>query len=107
MKMTKGLLLNSLQFGDRAYSYDNVKGFRSKEDMGLPQDFYGGRCNHLAKTDDNRIYMIVEKQFVIDLYIPNPEKLTVDEIKTILDYRKIKYTTDDLKKDLLTKLGIK
>lgn len=105
--MTKGLLLNSLQFEDKAYSYDDVKGFKSKEDVGVRDDFYGGRCNHFAKTEDPRLLMVIEKQFVIDLYVPNPDKLTVEEIKNILDYRKVKYSKDDLKKDLLAKLGIK
>lgn len=102
--MKKGLLLNGLEFMGKRYEYNDIKGHN--KDITVPKGFYGGRCNIIAKTEDKGINLIVEKDHVIDIYFHDPEALTKDQLKAILDKKNKEYDTKDTKEQLLNKLGI-
>lgn len=78
-----GLLLNSTKLGVKEYTINDSKGFLLNET--IPTGFYGGRVERFAKTDIEGLLMCIEKMQVIDLYIPDMEKVDLEsfDLKTL------------------------
>lgn len=86
-----GLLLNSLKLGNKTFKIEDSKGFLDLKTLGLPENFYGGRVEHIAKTETEGIYMCIEKMKAIDIYIPDLKLLGAKELKKIADIKNIEY----------------
>lgn len=105
----KGLLLNSTTFNEKSYTYADTQKFYATSKFGIEDGFYGGRVDRLAgtkHTKDKSLYMCISKDKTIDLFIANPIKLNVSDLKEIAKGKRISIEEGALKNDILKALGV-
>lgn len=80
------IILNSLKFKDKVFTIQDVRGYLlNGKDIQLPDGFYGGRVDKVAKTDYPFIHMLMSKDTPIDLVILNENDFTAKQLKEILE----------------------
>lgn len=80
------LLLNSLKFKGKQITISDVRGYLlNGKDIQLPDGFYGGRADKLAKTDYGFFHIVMSKDEPIDLIILDENALTNNQLKDILE----------------------
>lgn len=95
-------LLNTLTLDGYKYGLNDSKGFMiAGRDYVLPDGFYGGRVNQLAKIDRKGIYMCMEGMEPIDLIVLNPKELNKAELEAIVRAKKISIPPKATKEILL------
>jgi hypothetical protein len=72
----KGKLLNSTTHDGVIYGYGDVNGIIDVTAKGLDDTFYGGRVRRFGKVDGLPILLCIEKDTVIDIFIPEEEEST-------------------------------
>lgn len=78
----KNILLGTLQLqkDKEPLKLQDSKGFIPLASLNLPEHFYGGRVNNLAKTEQEGIYLVVEGKEVIDVLVKEAKNLTKAQI---------------------------
>lgn len=100
-----GILLNSLKLGDKEFSIENSQGFIPRNTF-VEDHFYGGRVHQFAKTAKEGIYLCIEKDKVIDVYIPDLKALEVRDLKFLAELKGIQYEPMAKKDQMLKVFGV-
>lgn len=69
-----GKLLNSTEYQGKTYTLKDVNGFVDIKAYQLGDNFYGGRVRNFGKVDSEEILLCVEKEKVIDIFVPEGAK---------------------------------
>lgn len=93
-------LLGSLVYEEKEYTLNDVRVFIDRKDFGLPDGFYGGRVDRVAKTDTEGVYLCMDGMDVIDILI---DDIPFSDEVCEKDYQE--YTNDELK-SMLLEIGI-
>lgn len=96
-------LLGSTEFNGKKYTIQDVNGFHEPKDFGFKDDYYGGRVDRIAGTNEPGLFLVVEKHTVIDLLYAEPE-IKYEELP-FEDIDLTTYTNAELK-HMLGDLGI-
>ena len=104
----KNFLLGTtkLEKDKKPLKMQDSKGFVPLEKLGLPQDFYGGRAENVAKTEQTGVYLIIETNTVIDVLVDKVESLTKAQIDYISEQKFDKSMDQHKKKDEMIEIFI-
>ena len=102
-----GFFLGTTRLQGKNYGYNDITGMMSPQKFGMTNDTYGGRVKSLGKTKTQGIYLVVEKNDVIDIYVDDPEDLTVKVLTELAHKKGLEVPKNATKADLLKLLGYK
>jgi len=92
---------------DKTYNDNSYKRLVPATQYGLGDDFYGGRVKFVGETDTDVLLLVEYKDgenHVIDTAAEHLEKIQPRFIKRLCDMRKIAYTDETTKEELISKL---
>lgn len=69
-----GKLLGTTEYEGKVYTMKDVNGFVDVKDLELNDSFYGGRVRNFGKVDNLPILLCIERENVIDIFVPETEK---------------------------------
>lgn len=76
-------LKNSLKYGNKTYKLADVEGYVDFSEVGIPKGFYGGNATAIAKTKNDKVFIVMSNDEPIDLLVK------VDEPKVIAKSKKL------------------
>lgn len=68
-------LKGSLKHGNKNYKISDIDGYVDFNDVGIPKGFYGGNATAIAKTKNDKVFIVMNNDKPIDLLVK------VDEAK--------------------------
>lgn len=100
----KNILLGTLKLQEdkETLKLQDSKGFLPLAKLGLPENFYGGRADNLAKTEQTGVYLVIEGKQVIDVIVDDPESLTKAQIAYLAETKfGVNIDTHDKKDEMI------
>ena len=71
------------KLGNKIFTIQDSLGIITKEKLGLSDSFMGGRKVMLSKTAITGVYLIIDKQDVVGVYITNLDSLTASMLSAV------------------------
>lgn len=62
-------LKGTLKRGNKTYKVSDIEGYIDFEDVGIPTGFYGGNATAIAKTKNDKVFIVMSNDKPIDLLI--------------------------------------
>lgn len=62
-------LKGSLKYGNKTYKVSDIEGYIDFEDVGIPTGFYGGNATAIAKTKNDKVFIVMHNDKPIDLLV--------------------------------------
>lgn len=62
-------LKGSLKYGNKTYKVSDIEGYINFEDVGIPTGFYGGNATAIAKTKNDKVFIVMSNDKPIDLLV--------------------------------------
>lgn len=62
-------LKGSLKHGNKTYKVSDIEGYINFEDVGIPTGFYGGNATAIAKTKNDKVFIVMHNDKPIDLLV--------------------------------------
>ena len=67
-------LIGSLKYGNKTYKVSDIEGYVDFKDLGIPLGFYGGNATAIAKTKDDKVFMVMHNDMPIDVLVKVEEE---------------------------------
>lgn len=74
-------LIGSLEYGNKTYGVSDIEGYVDFKDVGIPKGFYGGNATAIAKTNNDKVFIVMHNDRPIDLLVKVEEEAK-EETKT-------------------------
>lgn len=84
-------LFNTLEVGGRTWSAADITGIKTIYDYGLNDNFYGGRIKRVGTTNSDLLLLVDANMKAIDTAAESLENIPLDNIRFLLNSRKIKF----------------
>lgn len=62
-------LKGSLKYGNKTYKVSDIEGYINFEEVGIPTGFYGGNATAIAKTKNDKVFIVMHNDKPIDLLV--------------------------------------
>lgn len=62
-------LIGSLKYGNKTYKVSDIEGYIDFKEVGIPTGFYGGNATAIAKTKNDKVFIVMHNDKPIDLLV--------------------------------------
>lgn len=62
-------LKGSLKYGNKTYKVSDIEGYVDFKELGIPTGFYGGNATAVAKTKNDKVFIVMSNDKPIDLLV--------------------------------------